>query len=348
MARDKENRHPSSPRGGLADAVAETDAPTLSIVIASWNSQGDLRDCLASLREHTASASYELIVVDNASSDGTPEMLRRSFPDVRLIENAKNEGFARACNQGMAAARGRFVLLLNSDTYVMDDVIGRAVTELIARPEIGMLGCELRFPDGRHQYSAERALSVRRSLVENLWLYKLVPPAKRDEMLLGGYWGGDREVEADWLCGAFMLLRSELFEASGGFDRRFFMYGEDSEWCMRLRRLGYRILYTPRPGVVIHRGAVSSDRAWSDDERLRLCYRGGLQAYEILNGRARTMLFRAAELFGAAVRWSAYRVATALRRNEYFSRQAERYAWLVRFYASPVREPAQERVHPSD
>ena len=262
-----------------------SDRPRVSVVIASWNGAGHLCRCLESLRAHTTSAELELIVVDNASADGTREMLARSFPDARVISNLENAGFARACNQGMAAATGELLLLLNSDTYVEDDVVGRSALHLLARPHAGMLGCELRFPHGRRQHTANRRLSIRRSLVERLWLYRLLPAGRRGEYLLGGYWEGNREIEVDWLAGAFMLLRRELFGQSGGLDERFWMYGEDSEWCMRLRRMGHRILYAPAVGTVYHVGAASSDLMWTEKERLAHGYRGGIESYAALHGR---------------------------------------------------------------
>jgi GT2 family glycosyltransferase len=306
--------------------------PLVSVVIPSWNGRADLERCLRSLLEHTASVRLELIVIDNASSDGSQDLVAEQFTQVRLLRNARNEGFARACNQGMASATGDLLLLLNSDTYVDDDVVGRGAAYLLARPEIGMLGCELRFPDGRRQHTANRRLGIRRSLVERLWLYRLLPRSKRSEYLLGGYWEGDDDIEVDWLAGAFMLLRRELYEYSGGFDERFFMYGEDSEWCMRLRRMGHHILYAPRVGVVYHRGAVSSDVAWSSRERLERCYQGGIAAYAVAHGTARAALYRLAELYGTSVRWVAYAIASRLRSDEYARSQADFHRWLASFY----------------
>lgn len=312
----------------------------VTVVIPSWNTREDLRSCLESLRAHTVSASLDVVVVDNASTDGTREMLASSFPDVRLIGNSTNVGFARACNQGMAAASGEFVLVLNSDTYVCDDVIGRAVAALAARPDVGMLGCELRFPDGRRQHTANRALSIRQSLFERLWLYKLLPAERRGLALLGGYWNGSEEIEVDWLAGAFLLVRTSVFERWGGFDERFFMYGEDSEWCMRLRRRGVRILYAPETGVVYHTGCVSADLVWTDRQRLARCYCGGVESYAMIHGPGLALLYRLAETFGASVRTLAYRAASVVApRSVYFREQAEFFAWLARLYVSMPLHP---------
>jgi GT2 family glycosyltransferase len=306
----------------------------VSVVIPAWNGRADVERCLASLLGHTTSAELELIVVDNASSDGTAAMVQARFPDARVIGNAENLGFARACNQGMAAATGDLILLLNSDTYVTDDVVGRAARRLSERTDVAMLGCEVRYPDGRRQHTANRRLGIRRSLVERLWLYRLLPHARRAEYLLGGYWEGLREIEVDWLAGAFMLVTPEAFRATGGFDERFFMYGEDSEWCMRLRRAGHRILYAPQVGVLYHAGSVSSDLVWTERDRLERCYRGGVEAYAALHGRLRARAYVAAELAGTTVRWLAYAAAARLRGGEYFASQARFYGWLARFYAA--------------
>lgn len=314
----------------------------VSVVIVTWNSAGTVVDCLRSLLAHTTSAALELIVVDNASTDGTADRVRAEVPGARVIENAANAGFARGCNQGMAAASADLILLLNPDTRVDDDVVGRAAAELALRPEIDALGVELRFPDGRRNHTAFRALGVRRSLLERLWLYRLLPRARRPALLLGGYWDGDDEVEADWLAAAFMLVRRSTFERTGGFDPRFFMYGEDSEWGMRMRRLGMRILYAPRLGVVHHTGAVSSHQAWTEEERLARCHRGGLEAYALVHGRRRAALYRLAELLGTGVRWAVYSVAARVGHDEYLDRQAAEYGWLARFYLAPGR--AEERA----
>jgi len=305
--------------------------PCVSIVIVSWNTREALRDCIRSVFEHTRALAFEIIVVDNASADGSVEMLGREFPQVRIIANASNFGFARACNQGMQAAHGRLILLLNSDTYVRDDVIARMADYVRSRPEVSMAACQLRYPDERIQYCAFRSLGIRQSLFEDLWLYKLVPRARRDVLLLGGYWSGDREVEADWIAGAFMMLRREVFEQTGGFSEDFFMYGEDSEWCMRLRRAGHRIFYNPL-GVVYHIGSVSSDVEWTQKERLRLCHLGGLRAYEKLNGRALGFLFHLARLFGVSVRCGVYALLAACKPSDYFRSQRRAYGWQMEFY----------------
>ena len=138
----------------------------LTVVVVTWNTCELTEQCVASVLEHTRVEDMELIVVDNASTDDTVAVLRRRFPDIRIIESAVNLGGPAGFNPGATEARGEAVLLMQNDGYVRDDVIGRMTEYLLARPDIGMLGCELQFPDGRHQHTARRHMSIWHSAVE--------------------------------------------------------------------------------------------------------------------------------------------------------------------------------------
>ncbi len=302
--------------------------PLLSIVIVSWNAANDLERCLTSLFAHTRVDSIEVIVVDNDSSDGSVATAR-GFDGVRVIENSDNRGAGGARNQGMAAAGGELVLLLDCDTYVVDDVIGRCVAELERRPEIAILGCELRFPDGRRQYSAHRAMSIRFTLLKDLWLFKLLSADKRARALLGGYYDSVDEVEADWLAAPFILLRRRVFVEHGGFNERIFP--EDSEWGIRMTRLGQRILFAPGLGFAYHSGGTGA--RGEELATLRLHHKAGLSAYRLLNGRMLAGGYWLAQLTGASVRWSVYAGARRLRpENAFYASQADHYLNLVRVY----------------
>jgi GT2 family glycosyltransferase len=323
--------------------MLRTPGPLLSIVIVSWNTRGELHECLTSIYECTPDLEFEIFVVENGSTDGSAAMLERDFPAVKVIRNKANVGFAKGCNQGMQVSRGPLILLLNSDTYVRDDVITRIVRYLLSRSEIAMAGCQLRFPDGRVQHSAFRALSIWRSLFEDLWLYKLLPKARRDEVLLGGYWQNDREIEVDWLAGAFMMLRREVFEQVGGFSENFFMYGEDSEWCMRIRRAGHRIFYNPL-GVVYHIGSVSSDMKWTQKERLNLCHLGGLRAYSNVNGPILGIFYHFARLLGSLVRVLVYATVATLKPTDYYHEQRRVYRWQAEVYLRALWQSRKDRL----
>lgn len=318
-----------------AETDRNKDEPLLSIVIVSWNTRDVLRNCLRSILTYTRPLEFEIIVVDNASVDGSVGMVNTLFPCVKVMRNEANIGFARACNQGMHASRGQLILLLNSDTFVRDDVIARVARHILSRPDITMIGCQLRYPDGRIQHSAFRSLSIWRSLFEDLWLYRFVSRTRRDNLLLGGYWDNGTEKEVDWIAGAFMMLRRQVFMEMGGFSEDFFMYGEDSEWCMRLRRAGRRILYAPL-GVVYHIGSVSSDQEWTQKERMRLCHLGGLHAYSKVNGRVFGFLYHLIRLLGASVRLAVYIILAALTHDSYYSIQRRLYGGQVELYAAAL------------
>jgi hypothetical protein len=305
--------------------------PTLSIIILSWNTRRLLCDCLESVYQNTKAVDFEVIVVDNGSTDGTVDAVRTNFPTARLIVNESNLGTSRAANQGMAAARGEFLLLLNSDTFIREDLFSKSVGYLRSRPDVSMLGIRLEYPDGRLQHSANRALSIWRSLFEELWLYKLVPSAVRDEMLLGGFWAHDREVEVDWLAGPFTLLRREVFESVGGLAEDLFMHGEDCEWGMRIRKSGRKITYNPL-GVVYHIGSASQSQRWTNEQILRLCHFGGLWAYERTNGPLLGFAYHCARLFGTSVRYGVYRLLCAVKTSDYYRHQLGHYSCLVRAY----------------
>ena len=301
----------------------------LSVIVVNWNTRELLRDCLASLQEHLAGVDHEVIVVDNASSDGSPEVVEEHFPDVRLIRNQQNVGFGRANNQAMEVAAGRWFLLLNSDTVLLDKSVEALFDRVRKEPEIGVAQCRLVLPDGRTQHTAYRFPSLRLALTEGLGLYKLMPKAAVGPMLLSGYWDYADERDVDWVAGAFMLVPRAVFEQTGGFDERLFMYGEDLEWCHRIRDSGWRIRYYPEASVK-HFDHSSSEIRWGD-ERVVRSLRSQRDIYRERHGRARTALYLGLVVTGAALRTGYY----SLRRIT--GPRAEAYAEMHRHAAFALR-----------
>lgn len=280
--------------------------PRLSVVVVSWNTRDVLADCLASVRRQLAGVAHETIVVDNASSDGSAEMVATAFPEVHLLRNAENVGFGRACNAGMDAARGPWVLLLNSDARLVDASIVRLLDQLEARPEVALAGPRIVGLDGRLQPSAHRFGTLRRLVLEELGLYKLLSRRRTAALFLGGYWAHGEERFVDWVTGACMVVRREAFVRTGGFDARIFLYGEDEEWCRRIRRAGFEVLFSPSAEVV-HAGHVSAHRAIGAAGRVGRC----LAAGDALLRREHGTLAAAApaiRVTGALLRLLAFRV----------------------------------------
>ncbi len=246
----------------------------LSVLIVNWNVAPLLRRCLSSVLAtpglvlcvdtgSSLSASREglvraeIIVVDNGSSDHSREVLAREFPDVRVIANSTNVGFTRANNQAIAQARGRYLLLLNPDTEVVGDALRVMVGYLDAHPDVGALGPQLRYPDGRVQSSRRRFPTLATAFLESTLLHQWWPnnPVARWYHLADR--PDDWEQDVDWLVGACLLIRREAIEQVGDFDERYFMYSEELDWCRRARMAGWRIVYLPTAQVIHHEGKSS-------------------------------------------------------------------------------------------
>ena len=230
----------------------------VSVIVVSWNVWSWLAPCLRSIRQALGRLEGEIIVVDNASTDGTPERVREAFPEVRLLINPANRGFPAANNQGMAVARGRYFFLLNPDTVVLDQAIEELVTFADAHPDVGVVGPQLLNPDGSVQSSRRRFPTFWTALFESTWWQPWAPRS-----ILAHYYVLDRpdhEIqEVDWVTGAAMLVRREVVERVGPMDEGFFMYAEELDWCRRIRQAGWRVFYYP-PAKVIHYGGRSSDQ----------------------------------------------------------------------------------------
>lgn len=239
--------------------LAEPPTLDVSVVIVSYRSRALLGECLDSVRASLAASGLagEVVVVENGSPDGTAELVREQYPWVRLVVNAENRGFAAAANQGMRLARGRVIVLLNPDTRVIGDALGRLVRFLERHPTVGVAGPRLRFPDGRTQPSRRRFPTLLTGFLEST----LVQDYWRANRVLARYYVADRSEdelqEVDWLVGACLAIRREALRSVGLLDERFFLYSEEVEWFWRLRRAGWRVVYLPDAEVVHVEGASS-------------------------------------------------------------------------------------------
>jgi GT2 family glycosyltransferase len=309
---------------------------TLSIIVVNWNTCDITRNCLRSVREKVVDLDYQIIVVDNASSDSSVEMIRSEFPDVHLIANPENLGFGRANNQGMRAATGRYFLLLNSDTIVIDDSIQRLVKFIDEQPGIGIAGCKLLFEDLTLQGSCSRFPSIKLALVEDLMLYKFLTRRRQGELLLGGYWAHDRTRDVDVVWGAAMLVRREVFEQTGGFDEKIFMYGEDLEWCMRVRGLGWRITFA-HDCQIVHLNHKSAEIKYGD-ERVDLCHKRSYDIYANRYGVAAMSLLMLIKTAGALIRVCYFGLRGMARTGarEYFNSQAKFYNRSLRYHLRAI------------
>jgi len=228
---------------------------TLSVIVVNWKVRELLRECLQSLRSQMQlpASEWELIVVDNDSGDGSVEMVRAEFPEARLIANTENVGFGRANDQAFQFCRGRYVLLLNPDTVVLDHAADRMVAIMESRPEIGALGCRLLNSDGSFQrWTGGNPPAQLNIFCHFLLLYRILPQAILPPPL---YLESEpsHDVDVGWVSGACLLLRRSALRTAI-FDERFFLYGEDVELCERLRVGEWKVVYTPSARIIHHQG----------------------------------------------------------------------------------------------
>jgi GT2 family glycosyltransferase len=228
--------------------------PTISIIIVSWNVRQLLRACLASLP--LADPRVEAIVVDSASTDGTPAMVAADFPAVRLITSDENLGYTRGNNLGLREARGRYLFILNPDTELHPGALEALSAHMDAHPRAGAAGPLVLRPDGTPQPTRRRFPTLGLAFFESTWLQRLAPRA-----WLCRYYAEDlpagEPAAVDWVVGAALFVRRAAYEQVGGLDERFFMYSEELDWQRRMRAAGWEVHHVPKARVVHHEAGSS-------------------------------------------------------------------------------------------
>jgi N-acetylglucosaminyl-diphospho-decaprenol L-rhamnosyltransferase len=229
----------------------------LSIVIVSWNTRDLLAQCLASVYVCPPVGEFEVLVVDNASSDGSAQMVQEQFPQVRLFQNAKNVGFARANNQALAHCQGHYVLLLNSDTQVPPGSVEKTVQFMDEHPRAGIAGVRILNPDGTFQASYTPFPTLWREFLVlsglGRWLIRPNFPSHGPQIEQGA------QTIKGYVEGAYLMARREAVGQVGGLDEHIFMYAEDVDWCYRFHQAGWEVWYLPQTPI-IHYGGQSSKK----------------------------------------------------------------------------------------
>ena len=274
--------------------------PDVSVIVVTYDGRDLLRRCLAALAADAPhEATRELIVVDQASSDGTGSWLQAEHPDVRLVPLERNVGFGAGNNRGAALAGGRWLLLLNSDCFVDPGAIDELVRFGEGAPEIGIVAPRLRWPDGSLQRSCRRFPSPYRIATEYLYLRKLAPRSAALNGFYCGEFAHDAPRRVDWLTGACLLVRRELYERLGGFDESFFMYSEEVDLCRRALDLGFETWFDPVAGAThVWGGTAKRDPG----PALRENVRSQLRYLDRHDGRAAAEAARGVMLAGLALR----------------------------------------------
>jgi len=237
----------------LARATGST--VELSIIIINWNTRQLLKECLESVRDHAPQCAHEVLVVDNASGDGSQAMVKQEFPQYTLIENDTNRGFAAANNQAMVIARGSNILLLNSDTLVHGNVLEESVRYLREHADVGAMGCRVLNTDGTVQLTCSQFPSLWNQVLMASGLWKLRWPKYFGKYLMTD-WQRDSERDVDTISGCYLLVRTSIVRQVGMLDENFFFFGEETDWCLRMRQAGWKLRLAP-VGTITHHGSAS-------------------------------------------------------------------------------------------
>ncbi|HWQ12427.1 MAG TPA: glycosyltransferase family 2 protein [Roseiflexaceae bacterium] len=299
----------------------------VSVILVNWNGSALLARALECLYGTVRESRYEVIVVDNASTDDSVAMVRARFPQATLLVNTKNIGFARANNQAARVARGRYLLLLNTDAFVHAGTVDGMVAFLDTHPDAGAVGCRLYYEDG----TLQRSCWSFPTLATELWTALYLDRIFRASLVFGRYqmthWAMDDTRPVDALLGACLMVRRDVVDRIGLFDEQFFMYSEEVDLCYRLRRAGYRSYY-------LHE--VSATHIWGGSARqiphesfLRL-YRSRVQFFRKHHGWVAVWALKAVLLLSSLVRVLLGPLMFVVRRESSFAQIARNYLSLLR------------------
>jgi GT2 family glycosyltransferase len=284
----------------------------VSVIIVSWNARKYLLQCLASLTDQACRYPMEIIVVDNASSDGSADAVAGSYPDVRLIRNPENVGFAKANNIGVAVSTGRYVCFVNSDVKVLPDCISRLVEYCEEHAEVGMVGPRILGGNGNLQRSCHGFPGVWNMFCRALALDSTFPRIKMFTGYCLSYWAQDSLRPVDILSGCFWLVRREALNQVGLLDEAFFMYAEDMDWCKRFWAHGWPVVFVPSAEAVHYGGASSSNspvRFYIERQR------ADLQYWRKHHSRLAVACFFAISCLHVSLRAAGYSIAVIFKRS---------------------------------
>lgn len=307
--------------------MTATRQPTcdLSIIIVDMNNGNVLRACLDSIFHETKAISLEVIVVDNGSTDGSGDLIRQEFPLVKVVRNETNLGFAAANNRGLVYAGGAFVLLLNPDTEVLDRALEKAVAFMRSKPNAGIAGCTLHYPDGAIQHSVRSFPTLIDVFFESTFLYLLLRRSRMVGRYYMTFFDYNESRLVDWLSGAFFMIRREVVDAVGILDERFWMYTEEVDYCYRAKVAGFETWFYCDAHIIHHWGGpnVTSKRLmlWVHRSQV-LFFRKHFPGFK---GR----LLIACKFGGLCVRVPIYAIAGLLTANARLLQKSRLYAYAV-------------------
>jgi len=241
---------------------ANMSKTTLSIIIVNYNAEKLLKACIESIYRETCNASFDIWLVDNNSQDGSVDMIEKDFPEVNLIQNNENLGFAKANNMAISRIESDCVLLLNPDTIICDNAVEKVVKFMDRNPKIGISGCKVLNEDGTLQLACRRSIPTPGTAFFRLTgLSKLFPHSKVMAKYNLTYLDPNKAHEVDAVSGAFLMIRREVVDNIGKLDERFFMYGEELDWCFRAKKAGWTVMYYPDAEIIHYKGECSKSNS---------------------------------------------------------------------------------------
>jgi GT2 family glycosyltransferase len=284
----------------------------VSVIIVAWNGRDYLMECLGSLSAAACRVPFEIIVVDNASSDGSPEEVANRYPGVRLIRNSENLGFSKANNIGLSASVGRYLCLVNSDVKVLPHCISQLVDYCEANPKVGMVGPRVLGGDGKLQRTCRGFPSLWNMFCRALALDALFPGNKAFNGYKLYHWKQDSLQQVDILTGCFWMIRRDALKQVGLLDEDFFMYGEDMDWCKRFWKKRWPVVFVPSAEAIHYGGASSSN---SPIRFYIERHRADLQYWKKHHSKLSVAGFLAISCLHLFLRASAYSIAGLLSRS---------------------------------
>jgi GT2 family glycosyltransferase len=236
----------------------------LSIIILNYNTFNLTCNCIASIKQKVQDVDYEIVLVDNASVECNPQLFKEKFPFINLVISPTNTGFTGGNNLGIENAKGQYLLLLNSDTELINNAPKITLDYLKQhQSQVGMVGCQLIYPNGKIQPSTRKFRTIGWELLEATQLFRFLPKEKQGKLMLHHYFNHKANVDADWIWGAYMLFNKKIINElpQKKLSDDFFMYCEDTLWCLDFKQLGYQIHFLAEAKVMhIHKGSVSKDK----------------------------------------------------------------------------------------
>jgi GT2 family glycosyltransferase len=300
----------------------------LSIVIVNWNASDLLLRCLKAVYATCGTLELEVIVVDNASMDDSVAVLRDQFPQVNVVENKENLGFSKANNQGIRMAKGRYYLLLNTDTFVHPGTLETMIKFMDEHPEAGASGCQLYYEDGSLQRSCTSFPTLATELWQALWLDRVFRRSPIFGKYRMSYWDFNDTRQVDSIIGAFMMLRCEALDQVGLLDESYFMYSEEVDLCYRMHQAGWKVMFTPK-ATATHLWGGTSKRIPGETTFLRL-YHSRMKFFRKHYGSFNAILYKLILSLGSTVRVIGGLGAIILKKNDDIWRVTRNYWSLLR------------------